>query len=246
MQCAADCLREQRTRKTMPRSIPAAAFLLAAALAAPSARADVLFRNDPRLTDSLATTSDADQPQYSADDFSVGSATSTDYHITRITWWGRFSGTTVPDPGTSNFVLQLYRGASGPGIAPWLELALGAVSRSRAGTADGIALFEFVADLATPIAISGGERYYFSVFNDDGDAANPNFAILWSSTSGPTNPRWFRSNPAAPWTPSGSNANTAFQLEGTAVAPEPTSIALLGMGLAAIGIGRRARRRPST
>ncbi|OJW23890.1 MAG: hypothetical protein BGO49_03385 [Planctomycetales bacterium 71-10] len=218
------------------------AMLLAAALATGRARGGVLFENAPDLGDTFATTSDAAQPQWSADDFAV--AGSGPFAITSVTWWGRFSGLTAPEADTSNFLVELYAGASGPDVSPWYRAELGAVTRTLAAVVEGVSIFEFTATLAAPAVVQAGSTYYFSVFNDDA-IDDPRFAILWSSTSAAVNPRWFRQNSTRDWTRSGSNVNTAFRIEGQAV-PEPSTVVMLGTA-AALGATAavRGRRRPS-
>jgi hypothetical protein len=90
--------------------------------------------------------------------------------------------------------------------------------------------------------LNAGERYFFSVFNDNNDKTDPNFAILWSSTKEAVNPRWFRQNTTRDWTVSGSNVNTSFQLTGHAV-PEPGSLLMMSLGLAALAPGLLSLRR---
>lgn len=218
------------------------AMLLATAQATGSARGGILFENAPGLGETFATTSDAAQPQWSADDFAVTGPGA--FAITSVTWWGRFSGLTVPRADTSNFIVELYAGASGPGVSPWYRADLGAVARTLAAVVNGVSIFEFTAALSAPAVVQGGETYYFSVFNDNA-IDDPRFAILWSSTSAATNPRWFRQNATRDWTRSGSNVNTAFRIDGRAV-PEPSTVVMLGSA-AVVGAmaAARGRRRPS-
>lgn len=222
------------------RAAALAMLLTAATLTTETARGGVLFENAPNLNDNLATTSDSAQPQWSADDFVVSGTGP--FALTAVTWWGRFGGLTFPDADSADFVFELYSGATGPAVSPWYSATLGAVDRTLAAVVGGVSIFKFTAPLAAPVIVQAGQPYYFSVYNQSG-SADPRFAILWSSTSGASNPRWFRQNAAGAWTRSGSNVNTAFRIEGQAV-PEPSALLMLGSAAAfgAVEVVRRRRR----
>lgn len=199
----------------------------------------VLYGNAPMLTDSVASFSDAGRPQYTTDDFIV-SGTS-DFAITQIRWWGRYfeagDASAVTAEGTDNFYLQIYQDTgAGPAIDPWYELEIGSIARTQVATAGGVPLFEYIYALTQPLKIDGNTRYFLSVLHDNG-IDDPQFGMLWSTPSSFSDPRWWRTNEASPWSATGFN--TSFELVGHAI-PEPATIALVGLGL----LGSVVRRGP--
>lgn len=227
----------------LSRRVHAIAFACAL-LASRQAAADaVLFATVPQLTDSVASFADAGRPQFTADDFTL--ADGQDFAITDVRWWGRYfkagDVSAITDEGTDNFYLQVYQASgTGPATNPWVELALGSVARTLVALPGGVPVFEFAYSLPVPIVVPGGTRHFLSLLHDNG-VSDPQFGMLWATPSRFSDPRWWRTDEAAPWRATGFN--TSFELIGRPVS-EPATAALLGVGLLLIGAVRRRLPRP--
>ena len=216
-------------------NVAAVAALL---LCAGGASAGVIYDNGAGTLNN-AWFSDLTRPQFMADDFVLQSGANT---ITDIHWTGiYFNDATVPD----NFTIQFFADSSGvPTVSPFATFSVGGVSRADTGNAlpfSGPEIFSYSA-VVSPLTLTAGTTYWLSIFNDSlfGGWA-------WGSQDGTGQNAVIRFDETSAWSLAtlGGTSSTEldFQLTNDAVsgAPEPATLALLGIGLAALGFSPRSR-----
>lgn len=101
---------------------------------------------------------------------------------------------------------------------------------------NGATQYHYSLDIA-PLTLSAGTTYWISIVNN-----SPGFwfeaAWYWASSAGGTS--YYRGSDAINWQ-TYSGASMGFYLLGPVVVPEPASMSLVGLGLAALAV--RARRK---
>jgi hypothetical protein len=225
----------------MSRVVPRVAVLVFAALlfTALNARAAAILYDQPAGSGSnLAHNSSPTNPngvgQRIADDFVLGTAAS----ITDIHWWGfQLIGSEL----VNNYQFTFYAdGGSGtPGTVLHTTGATNlSISDASVGTFDGSF---YSADLISPFSVSAGTTYWVSIFNQVTD-----LGWFWIEASAVGNGGITGAVAGAPWTGARTD-NMALQLTGTAApvqpVPEPMTLALFGIGLAATAFSRRGAPR---
>ncbi|KQW45508.1 MULTISPECIES: PEP-CTERM sorting domain-containing protein [unclassified Roseateles] len=233
-------------------AISAAALALAALGAwTPSASAALIYGTSaigasPRTSD-YGTVSGGGFRTF--DNFTSASGAS----VERVSWRGLWFGNTTPAPAPAPLVdtWEIAFHASGggaPGAVLWSQnIAPASVGATFAGTgvlnAGGsynVSLYDYVLDLPAVFNLAAGTEYWISV-TAIADDFNPAFAIL--GATGGDDASYQQTLGAGMAVVSGQSVarDRAFRIEGTFTVPEPGTLALGGIALAALA-GLRGRR----
>ncbi len=219
---------------------------LAALLLAPIAQASVQFSHPYDEASTTAFSSFYFAPgngahQSFADYYWDGSFSITDFH-----WWG------LPEYNNSDidgFVFQIYDQAAGaplPGNLLYEQFVDGDANAAWVDYNDQYAydVYSYWLDLTTPFTPATAGNYWFSVYAiSDGDLGN------WYWALGDGDPfqadwmyvnltDWMHLDEVAGYDPGGF----AFEITGDREVPEPTTLALFGIGLVGMAV-RRLRRK---
>jgi hypothetical protein len=213
-----------------PRSLTGWAFAALLALVTSTTGATVLHQQLP-LDNGNGYYANTNFPQQMADDFALGGAV----NLESIAWWGGYDGNL--DAGDDNFLVRLYSDMSGTG-AVLQEFSPVSFTRTSTSLLDvaGNDIYQYDFALAAPLGLSSGTYYLFVQNLGSSD-------WFWQEASSGNGDLWFRGEDADAWT-AFNGADLALRIEGTpAQAPEPSSLALLGIaGLSMALAGRRRQR----
>jgi hypothetical protein len=186
------------------------------------------------------------------DNFTSASSAS----IERISWRGLWFGNTTPDPAPAPLVdtweINFHASSGGtPGALLWSQsFAAAGVGASFAGTGVlsagatyNVNFYDYVLDLPAVFNILAGTEYWISI-TAIADNFNPAFAIL--GATGGDNASYQQTLGAGMSVVGGQGVarDRALRIEGTLVVPEPGTLALGGIALAALA-GLGGRRRPT-
>ena len=202
------------------------AFALMASLASPSVASYVVYSQGPQNS-GPSYASCFSLPlgctQQVADDFTL----TEDTLITDIHWWGNYDTGTAP--ATDDFTITFYEDIfSRPG-KQLDALSITRQSASGLTNINGVPVFKYDALLSAPFEVLANTTYWVSIDNDpDGTA------WYWlQSTQGNGQNALQRDG----WFP--GDSDVAFELT---TVPEPTTLAVVAVGLAGITVLRRKKR----
>jgi hypothetical protein len=201
------------------------------ALATGPASATVLYQQDP-VGGGLGYYANLNSPQQMADDFNLSGAVL----LESITWWGGYDGNV--DIGDDDFLVRLYSSTTGTGTV-LQEYNAAPFTRTSTALADiaGNDVYQYDFVLPTSLSLSAGTRHLFVQNLGTSD-------WFWLEGAPGNGTVMFRGEDTDDWT-SYDSADLALRIEGTpGQAPEPSSLALLGVaGLSMALAGRRRKRR---
>ena len=153
--------------------------------------------------------------------------------ITALQWWGRSVA------GADDFLFTLYAD-SGGALGTVLTTTEGSLSKTTVDV-DPLPLVEnfltyYSSTLVVPFSATAGTTYWLSIFNQAADAS-----WAWQHAGPHGNDSLMRPHGSSPWDI--YQTDRAFQLVAldASPVPEPSTMLLLGTGLAGLG-ARRWRR----
>ena len=150
--------------------------------------------------------------------------------ITGVNWTGLYFPSNTHTQ-SDNFTIQFFADVAGsPAVTPFLSLLIGNPGRTDTGIdLTGSDLFAYSVDVA-PIVLAPSTVFWLSIFNNTSADSDDNWYWAMQDALGNSHDR---GNPADPWLPQVPPVGNRqdFQLTGPTAIPEPSSFALLAVGV---------------
>jgi PEP-CTERM motif len=170
------------------------------------------------------------------DDFTLSSTDT----IRNVSWVGSYFNGPPATGAITGFDITFY--ANNAGGAPGTVLQTEHIAGNANETLLGNTTYKYNANLPTAVAAAGGTEFWMSIVADldyppqwGWDNSSQGDGVMYVSTGGV-----LTKNPAS--APQGTTYDLAFALSDTPAVPEPATITMLGIGIAALA-GYRLRSR---
>ena len=160
---------------------------------------------------------------------------SNDVTLKQITWWGSYDGSPF---STELFTVRIFadNGAGSPETSALFETNFSGSGGSAGGLVDAFGASVFSYDVAVSWALTGGQDYYLSVFNNDDpvDPADPANDWYWLESAVGDTTGWSRIADVDSWSDfNPDDVNMSFHLTAEPVVtgnvPEPSPLVLVAL-----------------
>jgi hypothetical protein len=167
------------------------------------------------------------------DDFSLASGGT----VGSLSWKGGYYGADNAS-GSESFTVHLYNDAAGtPSLTQFYSFVGTASFLATSDMRSGNTIYAYELDIAD-VALTSGVDYWISIFSNDSPS---NYA--WANSSDGSTAGFYRGSGGSWNNHSGQvRSNHVFALVDASQVPEPTTLALMGLGLAGIGFARKKKR----